>query len=1122
MKGHFLLAYAIIVIVGFGCQNSQPKLFTKLSPQSSGVEFQNVMIESPEVNILTYEYAYNGGGVAAADFNNDGLCDLYFTGNMVSNRLYLNLGDLKFKDVTEQAGVAGRELWKTGVATADVNGDGWLDMYVCYSGPESGQSLSNQLFVNKGIQDGVLTFVERAVDFGLDAPGTYSTQAAFFDFDRDGDLDMFLVNHGNDFYSPFVNTNKLRNMRHPQFGNRLYRNDLIKDGVQNSEPNFVEVSQQAGIHGGGINFGLGVSISDVNNDGWPDIFVTNDYEEQDFLYLNNHDGTFRDATRTSFGHLSRNGMGTDIADYNNDGKPDLVEVDMWPEDNYRQKLLRGPDDYNRYQLMVDSGFYYQQMRNTLQLNTGITADGTPIFSEVGQMAKVSSTDWSWAPLLVDVDNDGFKDLFITNGYLHDFTSMDFLKFTVEDAKKKAQAEGKQLEVYDLVSKMPSTVTPDYIFRNNGGLTFTDCTKQWGLDEPNLSFGSAYADLDNDGDLELITNNTNQPSTIWKNNSDESEANNFLRIKLSGPSGNVFGVGAKVIVESDSLNQAFEQFHTRGYQSSVDPIIHVGLGKNQVTKKVLIIWPDGKESTMVNVKSNQEIELKYETATTAENIESASSSVLFNDISDKSGIDFMHRENPFVDFDREPLIPYQLSRTGPALAVADVDGDGGDDFFVGGAIGQSGQLYINNSDGHFVKAKSQPWLADKDMEDTGAIFFDADWDGDADLFVVSGGNEYPAGSEYLDDRLYVNDGKGEFKKALSGIVPDHINGSCVTAADYDKDGDIDLYVGGRSIPGNFPRTTPGAVLKNESDKMGSIKFSVATKETNLDLREPGMVTDALWTDFNGDSWSDLIVVGEWMAIRFFKNNNGKLEELKALDNTSGLWTRITASDYDSDGDQDYIVGNAGQNLPWNISPNTPLTLYATDVNRDGRLDPIICYTQAGKEFPVASRDELLQQISSLRSKFTSYDLYGRTTIADIMDVQMLAGAQKLSIVNTQSVIVENLGSEEFKIRPLPILAQVSCTNGILSSDYNQDGFQDLLLAGNFFPFRTQYGRSDAGMGLFLSGDGKGDFKPFGWENSGFLAQGDIRNMVSLKGKSGKTFVLVTRNNDRLSLFQTTGR
>jgi enediyne biosynthesis protein E4 len=1108
-----------------GCQSKVDALFIKLLPEDSGITFENTIAESDSINILSYEYTYNGGGVAAGDFNNDGLCDLYFTGNTVSNRLYINQSDLKFKDITEKAGVGGRELWKTGVTAVDVNADGWLDLYVCYSGPEAKQSLSNQLFINnKCDKGGEPTFTERAKEFGLDAPGTYSTQASFFDYDRDGDLDMFLINHGNHFYSPFINTNLLRTMRHPQFGNRLYRNDAVVavGSSLKAKPYFTEVSQEAGIHGGGINFGLGVSISDINSDGWPDIYVTNDYEESDFLYLNNKNGTFTECTKNSFGHLSRNGMGTDIADFNNDGRTDLMEVDMWPENNFRQKLLKGPDDYQRYSLMVDSGFHYQQMRNTLQMNAGIGPDGFPLFCEVGQLAGVSATDWSWAPLFVDADNDGFKDIFVTNGYLRDFTSMDFLKYTVEDARKKAQEQGKELELYELVSEMPSTKTSDYVFRNNGDLTFSNTTKEWGIDLPNLSFGAAYADLDNDGDLELITNNTNEKATVWLNQSNASKANQYLRIQLQGPASNPFGVGAKVFVESEKSTQLVEQYPARGYQSSVDPILHFGLGNKKTVEKVKIVWPDGKQSVLADVAVNQLLIVSYTSAVQIEDQWEMLPPRYFQDISKESKIDFIHHENNFIDFNREPLIPYQHSRLGPALAKGDVNQDGFEDFYIGGASGQSGKLYKGDGLGHFVPAVQQPWSEDAQREDTGATFFDADSDGDLDLFVVSGGNEFPVGSEMLDDRLYINQGQGEFIKAPEGTtVADHASGSCVAAADYDQDGDVDLFVGGRLLPGNFPRTTPGALLRNDTNReTKELKFSVVTKETNEDLRQPGMVTDAMWTDFNNDGWPDLLIVGEWMTIRLFENQKGKLVEVKSesLKNTEGLWNRIASFDFDKDGDMDYVVGNAGSNLPWMVSEKNPLTLYVADFNSDNRIDPIMCYTSNEKEYPVASLDEVLGQITSLRKKFTTYSQYANATIEDVFDKTALEGSQKLKVQTVQSAVLENLGDGNFKLTALPVMAQFSSVNGILTDDINSDGFIDILLSGNFYPYRTQYGRSDSSIGLLLTGDGKGNFEPVLYDQSGLLASGDIRNMVSINGKTGRKFILLARNNDKTSLFE----
>ena len=1100
------------------CQAKPDTLFIRLTPGASGIDFKNIIQESPAVNIMNYEYTYNGGGVAAGDLNNDGWCDLYFTGNTVSNRLYLNRGDLTFKDITESAGVGGRQLWKTGVALADVNADGWLDIYVCYSGPEVNQSLSNELYINNGVgKGGELTFTERAKEYGLDAPNTFSTQASFFDYDCDGDLDMFLINHGNHFYSPFINTRRLRNTRHPQFGNRLYRNDVnTAEGIPNKN-GFTEVSEEAGIHGGGLNFGLGVSVSDVNNDGWPDVFVTNDYEEQDFLYINNQDGTFAESSKTSFGHLSRNGMGSDVADFNNDGRPDLIEVDMWPEDNLRQKLLKGPDDRHRYTLMVDSGFHHQQMRNTLQMNAGIDPEGFPLFCEIGQLAGVAATDWSWAPLFVDVDNDGFKDLFVTNGYLRDFTSMDFLKYTVEEARREATARGEELEVFELVSKMPSTRTSDYLFRNNGDLTFSNATKEWGLDQPNLSFGAAYADLDNDGDLDLITNNTNETASIWVNQSNAREANH-LRVRLRGPRSNPFGIGAKIFVEAGKSHQMQEQYLTRGYQSSVDPVLVFGLGVNANAEKITVTWPDGQQSVVKDVKCNQQIEVAYASAQrTADR--PVIDQKIFRDVSGQSQIGFRHQENHFLDFDREPLLPYQLSRLGPALASGDVNGDGSDDFYVGGASGQSGKLYLSMENGHFILHLQQPWKKDSLMEDTGATFFDADGDNDLDLFVVSGGNEFPVGSALLDDRLYINDGNGAFTKARPGsTVADHASGSCVVAADYDKDGDVDLFVGGRLLPGSFPLTSPGAILRNDGTQ-GNIRLTVATGEVNSDLREPGMVTDALWTDFNNDTWPDLFIVGDWMPIRLFENQKGKLVEVEnqTLHNTWGRWNRIVPFDFDGDGDTDYIAGNAGNNFPYKVSEDEPLELYYSDLNGDARIDPVISYSSGGKKYPVASRDEMLLQFNSLRKRFTTYSQYASATTEEIFGRTSLDEARKIKIQTLESMVIENTGEGNFRLLPLPTMAQISSVNGIMADDFNGDGVIDILLAGNFFPYRTEYGPADSSLGLMLLGDGKGKFDPVPWDRSGFLAIGDVRNMQMLNVDRGSKFILLARNNDKMSLF-----
>jgi hypothetical protein len=765
--------------------------------------------------------------------------------------------------------------------------------------------------------------------------------------------------------------------------------------------------------------------------------------------------------------------------------------------------------------MLDSGFLHQQMRNTLQVSGGINQNGVPVFSEVGQLAGVSATDWSWAPLFADLDNDGLKDLFITNGYLRDFTSMDFLKFTVENARAEARKNGVELNVFQLVSQMASTQTKNYVFKNNGDLTFVNKTTDWGLAIPNLSFGSTYADLDNDGDLELITNNTNQPATIWKNNSESFASNNYLAIELQGSKKNPTGIGAKVWIESEGQLLLAEQYLTRGYQSAVTPVLHFGLGKaTQVHVKV--VWPDGKISTQANVTSNQKIKISYQNSQVV-SVTEGNSTPLFEDITKQSDIDFKHIENKFVDFDREPLLLYQLSRMGPALAHADVNGDSIEDFFVGGAIGQSGSLYLGKGNGQFAMADAQPWQADALQEDISAVFFDVDSDGDADLFVVSGGNEYQTGSHLLDDRLYVNQGKGKFVKVSVGLVADHANGSCVTVADYDRDGDLDLFVGGASQPGNFPFVSPGAILKNETDrKTGKISFVVTTPEVNPDLRLTGIVTDAVWTDINNDQWPDLMVVGEWMPIRLFENRNGKLIEVKnaTLEQTHGLWSRVVATDLDQDGDIDFVIGNAGLNLPWKVSDAAPLHLYYEDFDGDGKTDPLLFYTQQDKLYPVASRDEMLRQLPALKKKFTSYAAYGNATLTEILTSQQIAQAKQLKITALASGVLKNLGNSKFEFRLLPTAAQLSAVRAIEVADFTNDGQLDILLAGNFYPFNTQYGPADAGKGLLLAGN-DGSFQPVHAKH-GFYAAGDVRNMKMLAGRNSK-FIVVGRNDDSISIF-----
>lgn len=1127
----FRIIFYLVFITLYSCNNKQHSLFEKMESSTTGINFINTLTEDQEHNLLAYEYFYNGTGVATGDINNDGLTDIYLTGNQVPAKLYLNKGDWKFEDITQTAGVAGKNAWKTGVTMADVNGDGLLDIYVCYSGFGTEEERAKQLFINNGTtKTGEPSFTEQAAAYGLNAPGTYTSQVVFFDYDRDGDLDMFMLNHANMFYSPFFNTRRLRNLRHPQFGNRLYRNDISPSGGGGrGEAHFTDVSSGAGIYGNGINFGLGIAVSDLNNDGWPDLYVSNDFEEQDYLYLNNRNGTFSEVCKDVFAHISRSTMGVDIADYNNDLLPDVVSLDMLPEDNHRQKILKGPDQFDKFTLMVDSGYGHQYSRNMLQLNRGFGKDSLPVFSEIGQLAGVSNTDWSWSSLFVDFDNDGWKDLFVTNGFVRDYTNLDFLKFDVANAMKQAKEEGKDISsienyrrnmpLNEMVKKMPSTKISNYLFHNKKDLTFDNETSNWGLDEPGVSSGAAYADLDNDGDLDLIVCNTNQPVGVYNNHSDEQFKNNYLGVKLEGAGMNRFAIGAKVFVTVNDSTQLLEQYPVRGYQSSVDYKLNFGIGKNIIVSEVKVIWPDGKISLLENIKPNQMLTIKETTSTEAINFPVAVNKQLFTDVTAFAGIDFVQHENEFVDFKKEFLIPYQLSKQGPKMAKADVNNDGYEDFFAGAPAGQSGVLYLQTSAGKFIHSLSQPWQQDSACEDVNSLFFDADGDGDADLYVVSGGNEYPMGSPQLQDRLYINDGKGKFSKALHALAPESVSGSCVIACDYDHDGDADLFIGTRAAPGNYPLSTPSLLLRNDSKK-NAVIFTNVTREFAPDFKDAGMVTDAVWNDIDKDGWEDLIVVGEWTDIKIYHNEKGRFGNISreaGLENTGGFWSKILPADVDNDGDTDFVTGNLGDNTSLKATPQQPLTLFVNDFNNDGYIDPVMTWYVQHKSYPFNSRDELAEQMPVLNKKFLHYSDFADATIDNMFSPEQIQQSKKFYIHTTQSSLLINKGNNHFELKPLPLEVQFSMLQGIVYDDFDGDGKEDLLLTGNFFPFRVQQGRSDASIGCLLKGNDKGNFTPVKREKTGLLVQGDIRDMISVKGKRG-SYIIISKNNSAIQIIK----
>jgi hypothetical protein len=1102
----------LMYLLAVSCKQDAPTLFTEITASQSHINFRNDIQEDKDYNILTYEYLYNGGGVATGDLNNDGLTDIMFTGNMTPNTCYLNKGNFEFEDVTAKAGLQGRTRWKTGVVMADVNGDGRLDIYVCYSGPGTDEDRANELYINTGNKNGLPVFSEQAKQYGLDAPGTFTTTASFFDMDRDGDLDLFMVNHADMFFNPFFNSNQLRAKRHPKFGNRLYRND---DGK------FTDISEQAGIDGSGLNFGLSVAISDMNNDGWSDIYVTNDYDERDFFYLNNHNGSFREVLTKAAGHLSENAMGADIADFNNDEKPDIVVLDMLPEDNHRQKLLKGPDNYDRYTMRLHNGYHYQQMRNTLQLNNGIDSSGIPIFSEIGQLAGISNTDWSWAPLFADFDNDGWKDLFISNGILRDMTNLDFVKFTSgysdhPDVGKKNNKE----EMWKLIQQMPSTKLSNYLFRNNHDLGFSNETANWGLTKKTVSNGAAYADLDNDGDLDLVINALNDKAAIYRNNSRETTNTHYIKIKLNGSGKNTLGVGAKVYVKTAHTNQFQEQYITRGFQSSVDPIMHIGLGEDSHIESLFIKWPQGNTTGLQNIKADTLLIINESDAPGTLQIESTPPPpVQFEDVTATAGIDFVHKQLSFVDFKIYPLLPYQISKTGPCIAKADVNGDGWEDVLVGAAAGSNSQLYLQTKDGHFKPAASQPWNNNIDITNTDALFFDADNDKDPDLYIVSGGADYALNNKNYQDRFFENDGQGNFTEHAEAVPVETSSGSCVRAADIDKDGLPDLFVGNKLIPGFFPEAPASFILKNKSTK-GHISFVKDTQQRDTTLMRPGMVTDAAWADLNKDGWPDLVAVGEFMPIRVFENQQGKLvnqTEAYGLGDTEGWWCRLLADDLDNDGNIDLVIGNLGTNTQLKASASEPISIVYKDFFNNGSIDPILCYYNGGKQYPYYSRDEIAEQVPAINKQFLHYTDYADAQITDLFNPEQLSNAHRVNIKTFQSVLVKNTGNKKLILQALPAQAQMSAVTGMIARDMNDDGRKDIILAGNFYPFRAQLGPLDAGIGLVLKNNKQGGFTPLPYDVTRLCIRGDVRNLLSVP--AGKhSFIIAARNNEPLQIIK----
>ena len=1056
------------------CSRKEELLFKRMDASATGITFANRLHETEELNILTYEYFYNGGGVAAGDFNNDNLVDLYFTGNQVENKLYLNQGRFKFEDITAKTGVAGRkDSWKTGVSLVDINADGWLDIYVCYSGNLPLELRENQLFINNRN----LTFTEQAKAYGL-ADAGYSTQAAFLDYDLDGDLDCFLVNHNLKDYERNPDASAMRTKRDEYAGDKLFRNDNGR---------FKEVTQTAGIKSNPLGFGLGLAVADVNVDGLPDIYVGNDYVEDDYLYVNQGNGTFKDTLREMLSHTSRFTMGVDIADVNNDARPDIFTLDMLPEDNTRQKLLAFPDNWNNYQSMLANGFHHQNMRNMLHINNGVVG-----FSEIGQLAGVSNTDWSWAALFADFDNDGWKDLFVTNGEIKDFTSSDFIKYTADEQMKAAAGQPHE-SLLEQIRKMPSSPTHNYIFKNNGNLTFTDKTTDWGFGKPTVANGAVYVDLDNDGDLDLVTNNNNEAAGIYKNNILENSISgkpqtSFLKIRLKGPASNPFGVQAKVFVECGGLRQYREFSPVRGFQSSIVDALHFGLGKGVHPAKIRVVWSDGKTQTVDNVKTNRMLVLDYRNASLppAENISARS---IFQADPDTPG--FAHKENYTNDFTRQILLPYQYSYTGARMATGDVNADGLIDLYVGGARNQPGKIFLQRQNSIFPEVRTPAFQVDSVYEDKDAVFFDADGDKDLDLYVVSGDYSQPKNSVFQQDRLYENNGKGSFTRDKAALPDEFLNGSCVKPFDVDRDGDLDLFVGGTVVPGEFPRSEPSLFLINNGEGKFSTGHSLAL----------GLVSDAVVLDRNGSP--NLVVVGEWMPPKIvsFQNAKPAIADLPVRDaggrfrTLNGWWNRIAAGDLDGDGDQDLVLGNLGGNCQMKPSETEPIRIAAADFDGNGTLDPVLSYYMAHQQHPAVSRDELLEQIVSLRRQYTDYQSFATATMEDLFPGNALKNATTYRIDFTETCILENAPAG-FVLHSLPLPAQYAPVYAIAIHDFDGDGKKDLLLCGNQSQYHLRIGRMDANHGFLFRNKGGFHFEYVPQNISGLHLDGDVKDISAV--------------------------
>lgn len=1065
--------FSILTLCGilFSCQKKNDTLFQIVDNETSGFVFENKLIENEQQNILAYEYFYNGAGVATADFNNDGLADVFMVGNQVENKLFLNKGNLKFEDITQKSNINQKPNgWKTGVSLADVNGDGFVDIYVCYSGNLPASQRKNQLLINNGLgatggKGGIPTFTEKAEAYGLADTG-YSTQAAWLDYDKDGDLDMMLINHNLRNYQR-KEAAVIREEIDSNAGDKLFKNLSVEQGLK--EPKFIEVSQKAGIKSNPLGFGLGLAVADINDDGYPDMMVTNDYVEDDYLYINQQNGTFKEMAKEAFGHTSRFAMGLDITDINNDLLPDIFTLDMLPEDNYRQKKLIFPDNWNTYQAELANGFWHQNMRNMLQLNTGklTTKNGTPIFAEIGQLAGISNTDWSWAALFADFDNDGFKDLFVSNGLVKDYTDADFIKYYAEAQAKENENNRKEALLKHL-KEMPTSATHSYIFRNLKQANFENKVNEWGFDSPTVASGAVYVDLDNDGDLDLITNNTSLPATIYENKQQQKDPQNWLKINLKGK----IIEGTKVIVETENhQTQVVEFSPTRGFQSAMYLPLHFGIAKANKAKITI-------NNKIYEVeKSNQQITITVEATKLKDK---ANEDVLFEEV---QSIDFSRITEQTNDFNQQVLLPQHYSYSGSRMVFGDINGDGLTDVFLGSGPNQVSELFLGNKNKGWTPKYEKAFEEDRYAADRDAVFFDADGDKDLDLYLVSGHYGMLKNDTWQADRLYLNDGKGNFSKVK--LPAEHRNSSVVKAFDIENDGDTDLVVAGHIVPGNYPLAEKSFILINNG------KGNFSQKE----IENLGIINDLAIVDLDKDGFKEIIAVGEWTVPIVLKNNRGnftKTEQFK-MPAINGFWNRIVADDLDNDGDTDFVLGNLGLNSQMKTIDKQAISLNFADFDKNGTIDPYLSYFIQGKAYPAIGRDEALEQVVALRKKFTSYKKWSDVGIDEVFDESDLAEGQKLEVNFLETCILENIG-KEFIIKHLPLQAQYSPVHGIVVADIDNDGKKDIILAGNNSKFRLRTGKIDANYGLVMKAKDNLTYEYLSQKKSGLALKRDIKELV----------------------------